>query len=128
MEIDACLFPPSPHCTFRQVVHGSDFGERKPAEEFQVNQPGELRLDIRQSIQGIADRRELFRVSRILCIIGSERRDFELATSFDRATVPRMIDDESAHYPGGIPHKALGPERRVRRVRICRDRLRAEAW
>src|SRR5882724_4134813 len=85
MEINARLLPPSLHGTFRQLLHGGDFGERKPAEKFQVDHCSELRLDFRQLIQGVADQRELLRVGRILNNISSERGNFELTTSFNSA-------------------------------------------
>src|SRR4029077_10437011 len=86
----------------------ADFGKREPTEKLQVDQLSKLRLDFRQLIEGIADRRELFGVYRILNNIGSERRNFEFTTAFDGASAARVINDESAHGARGIPHEA-GP-------------------
>jgi hypothetical protein len=65
MEIDSRLLPPSLYGTFRQVLQGGDFGERKPAEELHIDQLSKLRLDSSQLIQCIATRREFFSVNGI---------------------------------------------------------------
>jgi hypothetical protein len=83
MEIDSRLFPPSLYGTFRQVLQGSNFGERKPTKEFHIDQLSQLGLDFRQLIQCIAGRREFFSVNRILAWVGFERSNFKLA--------PRLI-------------------------------------
>jgi hypothetical protein len=72
MEVDSGLFPPSLYGPFRQVLEGGNFGEREPAEELQVDQFSELRLDFRQLIQGIADCREFFGVDKVFAWLGLE--------------------------------------------------------
>ncbi len=86
MEIDSRLFPLSLYGTFRQVLQGGDFSERKSTEEFHVDQLSQLRLDFRQLIQCIADRREFFSVNGILAWVGFERSNFKLAPAFDRVS------------------------------------------
>src|SRR5580765_523372 len=105
MEIDARLFPLSLYCTFRQVLQGGNFRERKAAEKLHVHQFGKLRLDFRQFIQGVADRREFLGVDGILVKIRLERSDFEFAAALDCISAPGMINDQSAHHPRGITHE-----------------------
>ena len=87
MEIDSRLFPPSLYGTFRQVLQGGNFAERKPTEEFHIDQLSQLGLDFSQLIQCIADRREFFSVNRILGRVGFERSNFKLAPAFDRVSL-----------------------------------------
>src|SRR5258705_7687261 len=105
MEIDSRLFPLSLYGTFRQVLQGGDFSERKSTEEFHVDQLSQLRLDFRQLIQCIADRREFSSVNGILAWVGFERSNFKLAPTFDRVSASGMINDQSTHHSCGIPHE-----------------------
>src|SRR5437667_1104826 len=105
MEIDARLFPPSLYGPFRQVLQGSDFGERKPAEKLHVDQFCKFRLNFRQLIQCITDRREFLGVDQILTCFGLQRSNFEFTAALDRVAAPGMINDQSAHPTLGIPHE-----------------------
>src|SRR6266481_4182600 len=105
MEIDSRLFPLSLYGTFRQVLQGGDFSERKSTEEFHVDQLSQLRLDFRQLIQCIADRREFFSVNRILAWVGFERSNFEFTPALDCVAAPGVINDQSAHHTCGITHE-----------------------
>jgi len=51
----------------------------------------QVRLDFRQLIQGIADRRKLVGGGRILDALGFERSDLELTAAFECVTAPGMI-------------------------------------
>src|ERR1700733_9543077 len=79
--------------TFRQLLQGSDFGERGAAEEPQLNRLRTSRLDSRQFAQhGIADRVEFVRVGRILDILGIER------SSIVWPIIPRKVSDRKSAY------------------------------
>src|SRR6266576_3901492 len=106
VEIDASFFPPSLYGTLGQFLQGCNLGEGKSAEEFQIHQFSEFRLDFRQLIEGVADHGKLFPVGGTRDIVIFEGHDFETATPLDRAAVPRMIDDKSTHHPRGVSHEA----------------------
>jgi len=72
VKVDACLFPVALDGPLRDAAHRSNFGEREPAEESEVDDLREPRVDTREIVERIADLRELAFVRDGLGDFGAE--------------------------------------------------------
>jgi hypothetical protein len=55
MEINPRFFPVPLHRALRQPAHGGDLGEGEPAEELEIHDLGQNRVDGSELVERIAD-------------------------------------------------------------------------
>ena len=120
MQIDAALLPVALHGPLRHAAHGGDLGEGEAAEELQIDDLREIRIDLAELVERIADPGQLLRVGHVGRQIGAERRNLEQAAALLRAPPPHVVDDQAAHHARGVGHepRAIGEDRPF----LARDR------
>jgi hypothetical protein len=77
MQVQPALFPVSLNGPLRYAPHRGDFGERQPTEEFQVDDFGQLRFDLGELVQRVADLDERILIRDALGVERAQRRDLE---------------------------------------------------
>src|SRR5262245_64723952 len=102
MKVDARLFPVALDCPLRHAAHRVNFREREPAEESQIDDLCEPRVDTREVIQRVAELRELAFVRDRLGDFSTQRGDLEPPSTLLSAASARMLDDQASHRPSGI--------------------------
>src|SRR5262245_40853076 len=65
IEIQACLLPVALNRPLRRRSHCGDFREGEAAEEFEIDQLRQRRIDGGEFVQRVADRRELLFVGQV---------------------------------------------------------------
>jgi hypothetical protein len=105
MKVDAGLFPVALDRPLRDAAHRGDFSEREPAEEFQIDDLRESRVDTREIVERVADLRELAFVRDHLGDFGAQRGDLESPSTLLSAAIARVLDDQAPHRPSGITHE-----------------------
>jgi hypothetical protein len=105
MEVDAGLLPLALDGSLADIPRSRNFRERKSAKILQVNNLRERRVGLGQFVKRIAYASEAAVVHCVLDVC-SERGDLKLATALLGPAIPRMIDDQAAHDPGGIAHES----------------------
>src|SRR5262245_4474190 len=100
MQVDSRFLPVALHAALGDTPHPGDFGEREAAEELQIDDLRERRIDLGELVERFA---EAGKRSIVDDIFGSrgERRDFELGPALERMATPREVDDEAAHDARG---------------------------
>ena len=81
MQVDASLFPVTLNRPFRRAAHRGDLGERKAAEELEVDNLRERGIDLGQLIERVGDAGDLAEVGKALDDVGAQRGDLELAAA-----------------------------------------------
>ena len=105
VEQRARLRPVPPDRALGHAAHPGDLDEREAAEELQIDQLGQLRIDGGQLFEGAAEPLQIDgpAVGRRMVVL--ERRERQLAASFRRAAVAHVVDDQAAHRPRRIPEE-----------------------
>ena len=70
VQVEAALLPVALNGPFRHAAHGCDLGERETAEELQVDDLGEVRFDLRELVERIADQDQRAGVDDAVGVIG----------------------------------------------------------
>ena len=104
-------FPSRAGRSARDAAHRSNFGEREPAEESEVDDLREPRVDTREIVERVAELRELAFVRDRLGDFSAQRGDLEPPSTLLSAAIARMLDDQASHRPSGITHE-LRPVRK----------------
>ena len=121
------LGPVALHGALRDVAHRRDLDEGEPAEELQVDELGQRRIERRQALR--ARRRAARDRPRSAGDVATflAAREGQVAAALLRAAMAHVVDDEPAHGPGRVAEKAVPVGNPGRRVRPARARLRAAA-
>src|SRR5579871_1197081 len=106
MKVNAGLLPLPLHGAFGDFSQASDLAKGEPAEEFQVDDLRQVRLNLREFIERIGDFRKLLRVGWIAHIMAIGRRNLKFAATFERGAASGVINDDSPHDARGISHEA----------------------
>ena len=100
------LFPIAPHRALRHAAHGGQLAEREAAEELQVDQLRQWRI---QDFEFLKGQTELFERTAILgrwCdIVKGDEGD--VTAPLQGALRAAIIDDQTAHRPRRIGHEAV---------------------
>src|SRR3954469_8768142 len=88
-QVDARLFPVALHGPFGYALHAGDLDEGEPAEELEVHDDREPRVDCRQLVERVADPRQLFAVRQRVGELGRERRELEQPSALLRMPAAR---------------------------------------
>ena len=106
MQIQPALLPAALDRPFRDAAHRGNLGEGEAAEELQVDDLGQARLDLGQLVKSVADHDQRLRVGHAVGVVDAERGDLEQPAAFFGPPPPHVVDDQPAHDPGGIRHEA----------------------
>ena len=68
VQVEAALLPVALNGPFRHAAHGGDLGEGEAAEELQIDDLGEIRFDLGELVERIAD------LARSACDVGDAVR------------------------------------------------------
>src|SRR5918992_3162594 len=96
MEVDTSPLPVALDGALGYAAHGADLRERKAAEELQINELREQRVDLGQLVDSIAYAAQGGSVGLILENFRIERGDLELPAAFLRPVPPGVLDDQAA--------------------------------
>src|SRR5215203_4531676 len=77
VQVEAAFFPVALDRPLRDAAHRGDLGEREAAEELQLDDFRQLRFDLGELVERVADHDERRRVHHAVGVIGAERGDVE---------------------------------------------------
>src|SRR5215470_5847390 len=105
MEIHSGFLPLPLSGPFGDPLHGSNLGECKAAEKFQIDNLRKQGISFGELIQSFADLNQLAVICRV-CAFTAERCDLELTAALLGAAIASVINNEPAHHPRGISHES----------------------
>jgi serine/threonine protein kinase len=115
VQEEPCLLPMAFDGALGHASHGCNLREAEPAEEPQVDQLGERRVERRHLVEGGTDLRELGASGRGRRQLVRERADHEMASPLLCLAPADVVDQQAAHHLCGVAHEA-GAVRKGRRV------------
>src|SRR5262245_52805439 len=96
MKVDARFFPVALDCPLGHAAHRGNFSEREPAEESQIDDLCERRVDTREIVERVAELRELAFIWDRLGDFSAQRGDLEHPSTLLSAAIARMLDDQAS--------------------------------
>jgi hypothetical protein len=105
MEVDTGFLPLALDGPLADIPSSRNFRKGKSTKILQVDDLRERRFGLGEFVERFADASEAAIVNRVLDVC-SEGGDLKLATALLSPTIPRMIDDQATHDPGGIAHES----------------------
>src|SRR5262245_7815856 len=96
------LTPVVPHGSVRYPAELGDLRELEPAEEVEIHQLGEGRVDVAQRVERLAQTIEALRLEPVAGRPGvaAELGELELAAPLLGAAGPEVVDHETTHRAG----------------------------
>src|SRR6266542_4230839 len=101
----ARFFPVALNRALGDVAERRDLAERESAEELEIDQLREIRIDLCEIVERFADRLDVRRRHRGFADLRVERRDLEATAALLRVAITRIVDDETAHRARGVREK-----------------------
>jgi hypothetical protein len=92
VQINAGFLPLSLCGPFGDSLHGSNFGEGKATEKFQIDNLREQRIGFRELVQSFADAGQLGAIRGVFDF-GFERGDFKLTAAFLGTAAAGVVND-----------------------------------
>src|SRR5262249_61163529 len=106
------LLPVALDGALRDALHAGDLREGEAAEELQVDDGREPRVDGGELVEGVTDASELGTVWHRACDVGRDRRELELAAALLRLPAAHVVDDQTAHHSRRVRHEAVAIRKR----------------
>src|SRR5262245_60684436 len=105
VQVQPALLPLALNGPLGHTSHDGDLRERQAAEELQLDDLGELRLDLRQLVERIVDSQERLPIGDALLVERAQCGDLEQPSPLLRPMPPHVVDDEPSHDTRGIAHE-----------------------
>ncbi len=95
VQIDARFLPAPLHRSFRYAAHGGDLGERETAEELQIDDLGQRRIDRREGVESVANPAQFLLVDPRVAGLLLQGSNLEAAAALLGLAVAGVVDDET---------------------------------